>query len=454
MRVLKTLAAGGALRSSPLRYVISKTIGSAKNLATLASSGMLAASSVVATAAEADPTYFVKNGGDDEAAGTSDAAAWATAAKAVATATAGQSVGFKRGDTWREQLDPHVSGRSGSAGNPITFRAYGTGAKPKFLGSIDMGASGGWDDQGGNKWKWSTSSGSTEVCGLVFDDEASVAWRKTSGTMTTQGDFYWSGGYTYLYSASNPGTYYDNIEAVKYITGVQLGTLDYITVKDIDVRYWGRHGFLTYDPNTNIIIEDNDVSFIGPGTAGLPLGNGVELQGSTSAIIRNNHFSQVYDSAITTIDEIPGPVSFYGNVASFCENGYEIQSVPTGMLESDIAVYGNVFYKSGYGVWHDQRPDPRGKAFESWSGSVRSEGCSFTDNIGYLDQSQHIRIPTEGWTANGNRWYPDGTLFYIYSSDANNFAAWQAHGYDATGSIIDEVAGDDATVLAALEAML
>ena len=407
------------------------------------------------TPPEAPPTYFVKNGGNDLLDGRSDATAWATVAKVNATTfTAGQSVGFKRGDTWREAIVPKWNTGGGPTGQ-VTFRAYGTGSQPQFLGSINMSASGSWSDQGGNKWKWSTSSGTTEVCALVFNDEASVAWRKTSGTMTTQGDFYWSGGYTHLYSASNPGTYYDNIEAVKYITGVQLGTLDYITVKDIDVRYWGRHGFLTYDPNTNIIIEDNDVSFIGPGTAGLPLGNGVELQGSTSAIVRNNHFSQVYDSAITTIDEIPGPVSFYGNVASFCENGYEIQSVPTGMLESDIAVYGNVFYKSGYGVWHDQRPDPRGKAFESWSGSVRSEDCRFDDNISYLVTHQHIRIPTAGWTADGNRYYPDGAAKFKQYGGANlNFAAWQALGRDRSGSILETVHGDDEEIIAALVEML
>lgn len=46
--------------------------------------------------------------------------------------TAGQSVGFKSGDTWREQLTVPSSGSSGS---PITFSAYGGGSQPVINGS-------------------------------------------------------------------------------------------------------------------------------------------------------------------------------------------------------------------------------------------------------------------------------------------------------------------------------
>jgi hypothetical protein len=46
----------------------------------------------------------------------------------------GQSVGFKRGDTWTQQ---QLSiGESGTAGNRIRFGAYGTGNKPYFDGNL------------------------------------------------------------------------------------------------------------------------------------------------------------------------------------------------------------------------------------------------------------------------------------------------------------------------------
>jgi microcystin-dependent protein len=69
-------------------------------------------------------TYFVKNGGSDGAAGTSDATAWATVSKVNGFAlAAGDIVQFRGGDTWNETLNP----KSGTSGNPITYTSYGTG---------------------------------------------------------------------------------------------------------------------------------------------------------------------------------------------------------------------------------------------------------------------------------------------------------------------------------------
>jgi hypothetical protein len=84
-----------------------------------------------------DPGYFSyyvdQAGGDDEATGTSTATAWKTLAKVNAsTFVAGQSIGLKGGETWRETL---TVPSSGSAGLPITFGAYGGGAKPVISGA-------------------------------------------------------------------------------------------------------------------------------------------------------------------------------------------------------------------------------------------------------------------------------------------------------------------------------
>ncbi len=51
-------------------------------------------------------TYYVKNGGNDEAAGTSDGTAWATVAKATSAAVhEGDTVYFNSGDTWEVSGD-------------------------------------------------------------------------------------------------------------------------------------------------------------------------------------------------------------------------------------------------------------------------------------------------------------------------------------------------------------
>ncbi len=98
-------------------------------------------------------TYYVDAvNGLDSNPGTG-ALPWKTVSKVnAATLAAGQSVGFSRGRIWRETL---IIGQSGSAGNPVQFGAYGTGAAPIFDGR-DVIASG-----------WSASSQPGTVSGRV-----------------------------------------------------------------------------------------------------------------------------------------------------------------------------------------------------------------------------------------------------------------------------------------------
>jgi len=84
-------------------------------------------------------TYYVKNAGDDTKSGTSDGNAWKTIAKVNAsTFAAGDSILFNRGDAWYEELIPP---NSGTAGNVITFGAYGSGALPKIHSTAAINAS-------------------------------------------------------------------------------------------------------------------------------------------------------------------------------------------------------------------------------------------------------------------------------------------------------------------------
>jgi hypothetical protein len=80
--------------------------------------------------------YHVKNGGNDALDGLTDATAWETVAKVNSfSATTGfspsDSINFKCGDTWNEQLNIV---NSGASGDPIIISSYGTGPKPTFTG--------------------------------------------------------------------------------------------------------------------------------------------------------------------------------------------------------------------------------------------------------------------------------------------------------------------------------
>lgn len=93
-------------------------------------------------------TYYVKTGGNDEAAGTSDGTAWATITKvntvwAAGTFAPGDNILFNRGDTFYGAL---VISEAGAVSNHITVGAYGTGERPIITGleTIDT-----WTDYGG-----------------------------------------------------------------------------------------------------------------------------------------------------------------------------------------------------------------------------------------------------------------------------------------------------------------
>lgn len=92
-------------------------------------------------------TYYVDSvgGNDSSATPTSSSTPWQTIAKVNGfTFSAGDSILFKSGDTWRETLTPPTSG---SAGSPIIFGSYGGATKPIISGS-DIISSSSWSVAG------------------------------------------------------------------------------------------------------------------------------------------------------------------------------------------------------------------------------------------------------------------------------------------------------------------
>jgi len=74
--------------------------------------------------------FFDSNAGDDNAVGTSQAAAWKSLAKMNSyNFEAGDVINLKRGSFWTGGL---VISRSGAEDHPIVFRAYGDGENPIF----------------------------------------------------------------------------------------------------------------------------------------------------------------------------------------------------------------------------------------------------------------------------------------------------------------------------------
>jgi hypothetical protein len=83
-------------------------------------------------------TFYVAANGNNANSGLSAAAPWQTISKVNASfgsVVAGDSIVFRRGDTFLGAL---VIGKSGSSGKPIVISAYGTGAKPIITGFVNI----------------------------------------------------------------------------------------------------------------------------------------------------------------------------------------------------------------------------------------------------------------------------------------------------------------------------
>lgn len=90
---------------------------------------------------DSDIYYVDAANGDDNHTGFSPTLAWKTVTKVnAATFTAGDKILFKRGDTYTVALVPP---NSGTAARPVTFGAWGSGARPIFLGRSTLSTGGG-----------------------------------------------------------------------------------------------------------------------------------------------------------------------------------------------------------------------------------------------------------------------------------------------------------------------
>ncbi len=120
--------------------------------------------SAMATQA-AGGVYYVSNAGNDANDGRTAESAWRTIACVNRAAIApGARILFRRGDHWREQLRPH----SGSEGAHITYGAYGEGAKPLLLGSLELNEASDWHRERQNVWATpEPASGSGDVLATV-----------------------------------------------------------------------------------------------------------------------------------------------------------------------------------------------------------------------------------------------------------------------------------------------
>jgi PKD repeat protein len=202
--------------------------------------------------------YVDATGGDDLNDGLSPETAWKTVAKVNAQSfSPGDFILFKRGEIWAET--PLLIHESGSSGNPITFSAYGSGAKPIIsLRGPRPGWNnpGNWIDNGGNVWYMS--------CGAdlrrLWLDGTEYLRSQTLGGVNSTTRFYHNGSNLYVYATSNPASFYSNIESAFTkgdVNTVESALVDYITIEDLDIR--AGYKTMALSGISNWIIDNCDI---------------------------------------------------------------------------------------------------------------------------------------------------------------------------------------------------
>lgn len=168
-------------------------------------------------------TYYVSPTGNDSAAGTTTAAPWRTVAHVnTATFGSGDSILFQRGGTWREMLVPPASG--------IYFGAYGSGSRPVISGA-DLLA-GTWTAT--NASVWSYSLGFYEPTQVWFNGALGSKVASRAGVIGP-GQWFYSSGKLYVYSAGNPRTTYTSpgVEATQRDRSLLIQNVGNITVEHL-----------------------------------------------------------------------------------------------------------------------------------------------------------------------------------------------------------------------------
>ncbi|MFO7445620.1 MAG: right-handed parallel beta-helix repeat-containing protein [Ignavibacteriaceae bacterium] len=170
----------------------------------------------------AQTTYYVSSSGNDSNSGKSSTSSWKTLSKLNSiTFKAGDRILFRKGDTWREQLNISYSGTSSS---PIVFTSYGSGSDPVISGSTVLT---GFTKYSGNVWRKSASSPQQ----VFFNGIRGTQKSSTSG-LGSEREWAYSSSYLYIYSSTNPS---GKIEVTTRRYGINISG-DYITVDGFQVE--------------------------------------------------------------------------------------------------------------------------------------------------------------------------------------------------------------------------
>ena len=180
-------------------------------------------------------TYYVDPAGSDGNFGTSTSSPWKTVNKVNGrNLLPGDTVLFKRGGMWREQLTMR---RNGSSSARITFGAYGVGPKPIFNGSNHIVN---FNQYMPGIWRVAAWP---EVEVVYFDNIRGVRVGSPASVAAPY-QWTWSGGQLYVYSQTNPDLTFANLEGSQREYCIKNSGYSYLTFENLAA---GKAGYISMD---------------------------------------------------------------------------------------------------------------------------------------------------------------------------------------------------------------
>ena len=319
--------------------------------------------------------YYVSNSGSDTNNGRSESKPLATLERVMelqsnGTIKEGDVVLLKRGDEWH---CPFVC----LAG--VQYSAYGTGDKPRVLGSIEADNASQWTHVGNNIYKFNGAiPKDKDVGNIVFNEGEAYGQRvikslNSDVTLETGDQFIVSNGIDkwyfpvqtfhdqmdlatiaanepkanlmfyhnwdeealYLYSRNgNPGTVFDSIEISRKGAGVSAKSNN--VIDNWCVKYTGGHG-IGAGSCVNLTVRNCEVGFVGGSvqifTDLTRYGNAIEIYGSCDGYyVYDNYIYQCFDCGPTV--QWQGKLTF-----------------GTPLIERNIEIHDNALWDASLEVW-------------------------------------------------------------------------------------------------------
>ena len=243
--------------------------------------------------------YLSSSSGNDSNSGTDPSSPWQTIGKVNSynNFQPGDNILFKRGDTFYGEIRVN---NSGSSGNPITYGAYGSGAKPIITGFTKVTS---WTNLGGNIWQSSNAVSSLSYLNIVV----------INNNNTPMGRFPNSGFLTYQSNSGNTSISSSSLTGSPNWTGAQS-----VIKKQ---RYVFEKGTITSQSGGTLYYSD-------PGLYSPTAGFGFFIQNDSRTLDTENEWYfnsstqklQIYSTAAPVNVQVPT----IGNLVSF---GYGVGNI-------------------------------------------------------------------------------------------------------------------------------